>query len=116
MKYHLTEEEARDASDLLRTVAALAARAKKRRAKIRPMKLVGSGRLVGRLGRVVCKRRLALGMSGPELAAAAGIGKGHLSSIENHNSNISLDTLEKLANALRLPPAHLISEAWAPNK
>jgi len=54
-------------------------------------------------------------MSGPELAAIAGIGKGHLSKIENHDANISIDTLEKLANALRLSPAHLINEAWAPN-
>lgn len=46
MKYYLTEEEAKDASDPMRTVAALAARAKKRRAKNRPMKPVGSGRLV----------------------------------------------------------------------
>jgi len=49
-------------------------------------------------------------MSGPELAAIAGIGKGHLSKIENHDANISIDTLEKLANALRLSPAHLINE------
>lgn len=115
MKDYLTEEEAREAIDLVKVVALYSVRAKKRRAKNRPMKLVGSGRLVGRLGPVVCKWRRARGMSGPELATAAGIGKGHLSKIENHDANISVDTLEKLANALRLSPALLISEAWAPN-
>lgn len=80
------------------------------------MKLVGSGRLVRRFGMVICELRNARGLSGPGLAALAGIGKGHLSKIENHGGNVSLETIEKLAAALQVTPAILMTKCAAPNQ
>lgn len=48
------------------------------------------------------------GISLPNLAAKAGIAKGNLSKIENEASNLSLDTLFKLAGALKVNPKLLL--------
>ena len=74
------------------------------------------GRFVRRVGRYVCLLRKSQGFTGPELARLAGIGKGHLSKIENHGENMSLSTVVKLAKALQVPPAFLVSKGEAPNK
>jgi len=52
--------------------------------------------------------RLKRGMTLPELAEKAGIAKGNLSKIESHGSNLSLDTLFKLADALKINPCLLL--------
>lgn len=84
---------------------------RKRKATVR----VGSGSMNRRFGTVVCNLRKARGLSGPGLAAIAGIGKGHLSKIENHGENVSLETIEKLAAALQVTPAILMTACAAPN-
>lgn len=75
----------------------------------RPVRVVGSGRLVSRFGSVVREMRQTRMMSGPVFAQIAGIGKGHLSKIENHGENVSLETIEKLACAFGVEPEDLIS-------
>ena len=79
------------------------------------MKRVGSGSMVRRFGTVVRELRNARGLSGPGLAALAGISKGNLSKMENHGVNVSLETIEKLAAALQVTPAILMTKCAAPN-
>lgn len=52
--------------------------------------------------------RIQAGLTMPELADRAKISKGNLSKIENHASNLSVDTLLKLAKALRVSPVRLL--------
>lgn len=52
--------------------------------------------------------RLQAGLTLPKLADKAGISKGNLSKIENHASNLSVDTLLKLAKALCVSPSRLL--------
>jgi transcriptional regulator with XRE-family HTH domain len=43
-----------------------------------------------------------------DLAVAAGVGKTHISDIENGKRELGLLTLERIANALGLPPGDLL--------
>jgi len=52
--------------------------------------------------------RIQAGFTLPQLAARAEISKGNLSKIESHASNLSVDTLLKLAKALGVHPATLL--------
>ena len=52
-------------------------------------------------------RRKKSGVSLPNLALRAGISKGNLSKIEKHASNLSVDTLGKLADAIGINPKRL---------
>lgn len=87
----------------------------KTRKQDRESPALGSGRLVRRFGRYVYLLRKAQGYSGPELAAKAGIGKGHLSKIENRGENVSLLTILKLARALNVQAGTLVSKCEEPN-
>lgn len=52
--------------------------------------------------------RLKRGLTLPLLAINAGISKGNLSKIEAHGSNLSVDTLFRLADALKINPCLLL--------
>lgn len=56
--------------------------------------------LIGQLGEVVRKRRLALNLSQEELAARAGVHRTYLSDIERGARNITITVLTRLADAL----------------
>jgi transcriptional regulator with XRE-family HTH domain len=64
-------------------------------------------RLVGERLRAARRER---GLSVGGLAAAAGVGKGSLSEIENGTRNPTLGTLQSLAGALGVPLATLLAE------
>jgi len=60
------------------------------------------------IGKRLKQARSARGLTVGALAAAAGIGKGSLSEIENGTRNPTLSTLYVLANSLQLPLATLL--------
>jgi DNA-binding XRE family transcriptional regulator len=67
------------------------------------------GTIEQRLGREIRKFRSRLGLTGAELAGAAGISAGMLSKIETGQISASLSTVESLAHALNVPVAALFS-------
>ena len=60
------------------------------------------------LGQVIATLRKRKGMSLCKLATASGVAKGNLSAIENKSGNVHIDTLGKIASALRVKPEDLI--------
>ena len=58
--------------------------------------------------------RIAKGMSQEQLADEAGIHRTHISLIERNRRSVRLETLERLAKALSVPPAELIPAASKP--
>lgn len=50
------------------------------------------------------------GISRAELARRSGVSKGHVTTIFNVNSNLTLETLERLAFALEVSPVELMGE------
>jgi transcriptional regulator with XRE-family HTH domain len=60
------------------------------------------------LGSVIQDLRKRKGVSLCKLADASGVGKGNLSTIENKSANIHVDTLGKIASALRTKPEDLL--------
>jgi transcriptional regulator with XRE-family HTH domain len=63
--------------------------------------------LLGQLGDVVRKRRLALDLSQEELAARAGVHRTYLSDIERGARNITITVLTRLAEALEVRVSRL---------
>jgi len=59
-------------------------------------------------GRRVRERRLKLGLSQVELAAACGIHDTYVSSIESGHRNVGLDIIVRLARALDVDPGTLL--------
>lgn len=59
-------------------------------------------------GRRVRDRRLKLGLSQVELAAACGIHDTYVSSIESGHRNVGLDIIVRLARALDTDPGTLL--------
>ena len=59
-------------------------------------------------GSVIRKLRRDRGISQDVLSGLAGIGRTHLTMIENGDKNASVDTLWRIANALGLPLSQLI--------
>ena len=57
----------------------------------------------------VKRLRLERGLSQEALAAEAGLAMRHLGRIERGQANPTLDVLERLAVALRVPPLELVS-------
>jgi hypothetical protein len=66
--------------------------------------------LVG-LGRVVCRRRLTLGLELAQVARAVGVNRTYYSDIEQGQRNISLIELQGLAYALSMNCSDLMHQA-----
>lgn len=54
-------------------------------------------------------RRLEMGLSQEKLAELAGLHRTYISDIERAERNISIDNVEKIANALEIDAARLLS-------
>jgi transcriptional regulator with XRE-family HTH domain len=63
--------------------------------------------LLGQLGEVVRRRRLALDLSQEELASRAGVHRTYLSDIERGARNITITVLTRLAEALEMRVSRL---------
>ena len=57
--------------------------------------------------------RLARGFSQEELGARAGLHRNYIGSVERNEKNISIDTIERLANALGVDVLDLLSRESA---
>jgi transcriptional regulator with XRE-family HTH domain len=55
------------------------------------------------------RARLSQGLSQEKLAALAGLHPNYIGSVERAERNISIDNIEKIAKALALSPAVLLS-------
>ena len=66
-----------------------------------------------RVGSVVRTLRKARELSQEALAERAGIGTRHLQKVEAGEVNLTLLTLSRLANALSVEPAILLTGGWA---
>ena len=64
-----------------------------------------------RLGRAVRRLRTAAGYSQESFADACGLHRTYMGAVERGETNISLDNIERIARALRLSPAQLLTEA-----
>jgi DNA-binding XRE family transcriptional regulator len=60
------------------------------------------------LGNAVAKRRMKLKLSQRDLARLMGCTQGNISHIESGHTNVTLDAICKLAEALRMKPWDLI--------
>src|SRR3954452_1627478 len=67
-----------------------------------------SGDFTARFGRRLRQIRIACGLSQEDLAHRAGLHRTHISLIERNRRSVRLETLERLAAALRVEPAALI--------
>lgn len=57
--------------------------------------------------------RLVRGFSQEELGARAGLHRNYIGSVERNEKNISIDTIERLANALGVDVLDLLSKEQA---
>jgi len=62
-----------------------------------------------KVGERVRELRLARNLSLGELATAAGLSKGHLSSVEHGLAAVTGETVERIAKGLDLPPLYVFS-------
>ena len=60
-------------------------------------------------GANVRRRRLELGITQGELARRAGVPQPNISDIENGKQSPTFPTLARIAEALSIPPSHLLS-------
>lgn len=63
-----------------------------------------------RIGKRIVAFRKALGMTQEDLAGEANIDRSFLSEIENGHKNLSVETLKKIADALKIKPSFLIDD------
>ena len=63
-----------------------------------------------RFGKAVRRLRSAAGFSQESFAAKAAINRGYYGAIERGGVNVSLDTIEKIAAALRVTVGQLLTE------
>jgi len=68
--------------------------------------------LLRALGEVIAKKRLAAGMSQQTLAYAAGVHRSYMSDVERGLRNVTLGTLENIAQALQISSADLLGLAY----
>src|SRR6185437_3378364 len=66
-------------------------------------RLEKGGALLEAIGISVSKRRIELGMSQEELARKAGVHRTYISDVERGVRNVSILTLERIANAMEVP-------------
>jgi len=62
------------------------------------------------------ERRLGLGLSQEELADRAGLHRTYVGSVERSERNISVDSMERLAEALELDVVELLAPLRLPKK
>ena len=65
---------------------------------------------LGVIGRRVRSRRAALHMTRRSLAAASGVSERYLAQLESGQGNMSISLLRKVATALALPLAELVTD------
>lgn len=75
--------------------------------------MADSSDLLGAIGKVIRKRREALGISQTELAERAGLHRTYINNIEGGSKNISIDSLKGIADALNTNISELLSSAEA---
>lgn len=56
------------------------------------------------------KQRQIMKMSQEQLSFASGLHRTYISDVERGNRNISIENIEKLANALKVDPSQLLKE------
>ena len=61
------------------------------------------------IGRIIRKLRTEKGLSQDVLSGLAGIGRTHLTMIENGKKNPNFETIWKIALALELQPSELVA-------
>lgn len=71
----------------------------------------GMAKLQTRVGRAVRRLREAAGYSQEEFASIVGVHRTYMGLIERGQTNLTLDSLERVARALGLSPAALLVEA-----
>jgi len=64
-----------------------------------------------RLGRAVRRLRKSASYSQESFADACHLHRTYMGAVERGETNISLDNIERIARALRLTPAQLLTEA-----
>lgn len=75
--------------------------------------MTGSSDLLGAIGKVIRKRREAMGISQTELAERAGLHRTYINNIEGGSKNISIDSLKGIADALNTNISELMLSAEA---
>jgi CheY-like chemotaxis protein/DNA-binding XRE family transcriptional regulator len=75
--------------------------------------MAGSSDLLGAIGKVIRKRREAMGISQTELAERAGLHRTYINNIEGGSKNISIDSLKGIADALNTNISELMLSAEA---
>jgi transcriptional regulator with XRE-family HTH domain len=70
-------------------------------------------RLQRRLGKAIRRLRRAGGYSQEAFARVAGTHRTYMGEIEGGHANVSLEILERIAGALKIPVSTLIAEAEA---
>lgn len=76
-----------------------------------PAAVPDSSPLRARLGAVIRRHREAAGLSQDALADRASLHRTFIGTVERSESNLSLDTLERLARALEVSVGDLVQEA-----
>jgi transcriptional regulator with XRE-family HTH domain len=71
------------------------------------VKPIDPARLQEHVGRRVAELRAEAGLTQERLAERAGVTARYLQSIEGGHENLTLETLAKLATALKVPPIRL---------
>ncbi|WP_271085091.1 helix-turn-helix transcriptional regulator [Brevundimonas sp. NIBR11] len=69
--------------------------------------------LNGAISELVREHRLARGFSQEHLASLCGLDRTYISSIERKRSNVSIEALAKIADALGVNPSELLIELTA---
>lgn len=75
--------------------------------------MADSSDLLGAIGKVIRKRREAMGISQTELAERAGLHRTYINNIEGGSKNISIDSLKGIADALNTNISELMLSAEA---
>lgn len=71
---------------------------------------MGADNLNERLGANVRRLRIASGLSQETLAAECGIHRTYVGAVERGERNVTLQTVEKIASALKVDPLDLLRE------
>ena len=70
--------------------------------------------ILGLLGRNIRSRRTARHLSQEQLAARSGLHRTYIGGVERGERNITVENLERIANALEVAPAELLARSSEP--